>query len=85
MSKDQLLLLHRIQELQFVAIELNLYLDTPPEEKEPLMEYNRVSQQLNNLKNIYEARYGPLIVFGHSPSQYPWQWINSPWPWEIEY
>jgi spore coat protein JB len=85
MTREQINLLKRIQELQFTAIELTLYLDTHPDEKEPLMEYNRISQQFNNLKRTYEDRYGPLMVFGQSPSQYPWQWVNSPWPWEIDY
>lgn len=83
MTREQLMLLRKIQELQFKAIELNLYLDTHPDEKEPLLEYNRVSHELNNLMKTYESRYGPLMAFGQSPSQYPWQWIESPWPWEI--
>ncbi|HCD09371.1 MAG TPA: spore coat protein CotJB, partial [Thermoanaerobacter sp.] len=33
----------------------------------------------------YEQFYGPLMVFGHSQSQYPWKWVDDPWPWEIEY
>ncbi|WP_227766101.1 spore coat protein CotJB [Zhaonella formicivorans] len=85
MYREQVQMLRRIQELEFVAIELTLYLDTHPGEREPLVEYNRVTQELNALKRTYENRYGPLTVYGYSPSQYPWRWIEDPWPWEFSY
>ncbi len=80
---ERMRMLKEIQELEFVAVELNLYLDTHPEEREPLMEYNKVVDRLMHLKKMYEQRYGPLYHFGLSPSAYPWQWIQSPWPWEM--
>lgn len=85
MNYSQVQALRKIQELEFVAIELTLFLDTHPEDKEPLVKYNQVTKELNELKRAYESMYGPLTVFGYSPSQYPWRWINSPWPWEIKY
>lgn len=83
MDRQQLQALRQIQELEFVAIELTLFLDTHPNEREPLVMYNRITRELQNLKKQYEERYGPLAVFGVSPSQYPWRWIEEPWPWEI--
>ena len=75
-------LLKKIQELEFAAVELNLYLDNHPECQRALADYNRFTEKLINLKNAYEARYGPLTHFGNTPSQYPWQWVDEPWPWE---
>ncbi|ATW23413.1 spore coat protein CotJB [Candidatus Formimonas warabiya] len=75
-------LLRKIQELEFAAVELNLFLDTHPENEQALCDYNRFTEELMNVKNMYEIRYGPLANFGSSPSQFPWQWIQSPWPWE---
>lgn len=75
-------LMRRIQEVEFAALDLNLYLDTHPENMEALMEYNRYACELEQLKKMYEMKYGPLFNFGFSPSQYPWRWINDPWPWE---
>lgn len=77
-------LITRIQELEFTAIDLNLFLDTHPECMEALMEYNRCASQLEQLKKIYEMKYGPLLNFGFSPSQYPWKWVNEPWPWDLQ-
>ncbi|WP_428844934.1 spore coat protein CotJB [Calderihabitans maritimus] len=78
-------MLRVIQELEFVAVDLSLYLDTHPEDNRALEHYNRVTEQLNLRKREYEQIFGPLAVYGFSPSQYPWRWIEEPWPWEIDY
>lgn len=78
-------LLNELMELSFVAVELNLFLDTHPDSKDALEDYNRISERYMLLKDKYEKTYGPLVNFGYSSSQYPWQWSQSPWPWEIEY
>lgn len=81
---EQALMLLQIQELDFAAIDLNLYLDTHPNDKKALHDYNCLTQKLRVLRNEYQRIYGPLVNFGFAPSQYPWRWINDPWPWEIE-
>lgn len=75
-------MMNRIRELEFAAVDLNLYLDTHPANQQALMDYNTVTQQLKELKKVYEAKYGPLTNFGYAPSQYPWRWVSEPWPWE---
>jgi spore coat protein JB len=75
-------LLRKIQEVEFACVELNLFLDTHPDNEQALCDYNRFTEELMNLKNMYETKYGPLTHFGGSPSRFPWQWIESPWPWE---
>jgi spore coat protein JB len=75
-------LMSRIQQIEFMAVELNLYLDTHPNDCRALMEYNFYTQQLNMLKKYYEQMYGPITGFGGSPSYGRWKWIDSPWPWE---
>lgn len=77
--------LKKIQELSFMAIELTLYLDTHPDDQNALVHYNIITQQLNALKQYYEQKHGPFIAYGFSPSAYPWQYVNEPWPWQIEY
>jgi spore coat protein JB len=79
----QACMLKKVQELGFVAIELTLYLDTHPGDQNALGQYNAVSQQLACAKAAYEQVFGPLMPFGESPSQFPWRWIQSPWPWEM--
>lgn len=82
MSRKEMM--RKIQELEFATIDLNLYLDNHPTNQKALMDYNTLTRDLINLKRMYEMKYGPLTNFGYAPSQYPWQWINDPWPWEIQ-
>ncbi|MCR5808689.1 MAG: spore coat protein CotJB [Clostridiales bacterium] len=74
-------LLNRISEVQFVCVELNLYLDTHPSDEAARSDYLSYSRLLAELINEYEAEYGPLQGFGHSPTD-KGCWIHSRWPWE---
>lgn len=77
-------MLKKIQEIQFVAIELNLYLDTHPNDEEALCEYNERHMELCKLIEEYECEFGPLFHFGHSMGgEDCWLWIEGPWPWQI--
>lgn len=82
MTRDPESSLRELQALEFTAIELNLYLDTHPEDERALADYNRIAQELAIAKREYEQRYGPLVHCGWSQSRYPWQWATEPWPWE---
>ncbi|MGE5528868.1 MAG: spore coat protein CotJB [Patescibacteria group bacterium] len=85
MSPEQLAMLEEIQALEFTCIDLNLFLDTHPCEQCALADYNAAAQRLSCLKAAYAQKYGPLTHFGLETTGYPWTWICSPWPWEIEY
>lgn len=85
MHKQRLDMLRRIQELSFACVDLNLYLDTHPRDQRALRDYNTYACQLMMLTRQYESMYGPMTNFGTAQSQYPWRWIEDPWPWEIEY
>lgn len=76
-------LLHQLQETDFVLIELNLYLDTHPTDVGALQQYNQFVQQRWQIAQEFEKCYGPLMHFGHSYSRQPWQWIDTPWPWQV--
>lgn len=78
-------MLKEIMSHEFTAVELNLYLDTHPDDMQALAEYNHVSHMLRILKSAYEQCYGPLSNFGTSMAQCPWRWTDEPWPWQIEY
>lgn len=82
MSDNRTELLNQIRAIEFMAVELNLYLDTHPNDQRALNEYNYYVRQLMGTKNEYERRYGPLSNFGGAFSRYPWQWIEEPWPWQ---
>lgn len=75
-------LLKEIEQWMFAAIEWTLFLDTHPESKEALREYNQAAEKHMMLAREYERRYGPLQPYGMSTSDYPWQWVEEPWPWQ---
>ncbi|MBJ8191888.1 spore coat protein CotJB, partial [Bacillus cereus] len=33
--------------------------------------------------NEYQILYGPLQNFGRAYSKYPWEWNQTPWPWQV--
>ncbi|SFS35527.1 spore coat protein CotJB [Marininema halotolerans] len=76
-------LLKQIQALDFVLVELTLYLDTHPEDTQAIQQFNTTSLQSNQLKQQYQQLYGPLYQFGASPSGTPWNWKDAPWPWQV--
>ncbi len=76
-------LLREIMAVDFSIIELNLYLDTHPNDMNALMLYNNYVQRSRMLRQRFESMYGPLNAL-MSTSRYPWQWIQGPWPWERE-
>lgn len=85
MDNDRKAMLINIMAEEFTAIEFNLYLDTHPDDMKALNDFNETVKKLRDLKAQYEKRYGPLTNFGFATSEYPWQWIDEPWPWEINF
>ncbi|HAF67156.1 MAG: spore coat protein CotJB [Bacillota bacterium] len=86
MDAQQKEMLLRLMELQFAATELNLYLDTHPDDMRALQEFRMRSQELMSAKMEYERIYGPLLNFGLGmTSRNSWQWIQDPWPWEVNW
>lgn len=82
-DKNRMELLKHITALDFMVVDLQLYLNTHPTDREALAKFNSFVMQSNKLKQDYERQYGLLTGTG-SCSPYPWQWINEPWPWEYE-
>jgi len=76
-------LLQQLQEADFALVELNLYLDTHPDDEAAIAQYNQLAQRRWMLAQEYESHYGPLMHFGHSYARRPWSWIDTPWPWQV--
>ena len=69
----------KIQELSFACVDLNLYLDTHPDDEKALCLHRKYARILKDLRNKYQKVYGPLTI------EYPcnkWRWLEEPWPWE---
>lgn len=74
-------MLRKISALDFYIIDLGLYLNTHPNDKEALTKYNESVRQVNSLKKEFTQSYGMLLA-NSSESRHPWQWIEGPWPWQ---
>lgn len=82
-SKDMVDLLKEIMAVDFVVYELALFLNTHPMDRRALEDHNNFARRSQELRTMYEKKYGPLTL--GSVSEFPYQYINNPWPWEIRY
>lgn len=81
MDSSQMTLMNKIMEYQFVCVELNLYLDTHPEDEAARADYLCYGQRLNAMLDQYAELYGPLMNFGHMPTE-TGCYVTSKWPWQ---
>jgi spore coat protein JB len=72
-----------LQTVDFALVELTLYLDTHPLDPYALRQFNKLSQERQEIARSFEMAYGPLLQFGHSFSREPWEWVETPWPWQV--
>ena len=77
-------MLREIMQLQFAVIETVLYLNTHPFDERVLDLHNNFSRRLMNKIEKYSEKYGPIVP-DFPDAEYPWSWINEPWPWQIQY
>ena len=66
----------------FALIDINLYLDVYPNDKDMINLFNEYKTQANKIKDEYESMYGPICIDSNQNMTYPWAWDNEPWPWE---
>jgi spore coat protein JB len=76
-------MLEKLQALDFVLVELNLYLDTHPDDLRAIEQFNQLTCERTVLANEFQLKYGPLQNFGRAYSKFPWEWSQSPWPWQV--
>lgn len=74
-------LLKQIAECEFTCCDINLYLDTHPDDSRAIADYNCYCEQLRALKDLYCSKFGPLENFGNSPYEVGNEWVHSSWPW----
>ena len=79
---EQAELLTYVDALTFAMIDLNLYLDVYPNDREALELFNQYRMQADEYTKKYESKYGPLELTSNSLNTFPWAWDNAPWPWE---
>ena len=74
-------LLQRIREARFACIDLNIYLDTHPDDEAARADYNCYAEKLMQLIDCYQAQFSPLLNFGSAPDA-AGSWVFDPWPWD---
>ena len=81
-TNDREKLLYDIQEIGFAAHEINLYLDTHPNDTNAIKLYGEYNKKEKMLNDEYERKYGPIdLSDSEGLSMTPWPWIKEPWPW----
>lgn len=71
-----------IQTHDFALIETMLYLDGHPDDMSALNYYNEQKKLKSKYIKEYEAKYGPITYdFNYDDH---WDWVATPWPWEME-
>lgn len=78
-------LLKRLTILDFMAVDMQLFLDTHPEDTDAIAKYNSIIREADNLRAQYEKSVGPLFSFRSYSPQENFEWINNPWPWENKF
>lgn len=76
---EQADLLTKVDAYCFAAHDINLYLDTHPDDKDMFNLFKELSKDSDMAIREYEEKFGPLFV---DSSSFPWSWNNCPWPWE---
>lgn len=71
-----------IDALCFACIDLNLYLDNFPNNKELVNLFNQYTEEKERAIKEYEQKYGPLTVDNSVDNSNNWRWNSIPWPWE---
>jgi spore coat protein JB len=81
--KEYYQLMQELQALDFVLVDLTLYLDTHPDDEQALAQFNQFTRRRAALAQQFESRFGALAEFGHSPGGKRWTWNEGPWPWQV--
>lgn len=81
MERSEQALLSQIAEARFACVELQLYLDTHPEDADARSDFNSYANALDRLCAEYTQTYGPLENFGNSP-HVAGSWVYQKWPWQ---
>lgn len=78
MERDELL--KSLMSLDFMAVDLALYLNTHPHDEAAIAEYDRIIGAADEVRMQYETNFGPLCSY-RSAANGNWKWIDNPWPW----
>ena len=70
-------MLNKVRELAFATHEINLFLDSHPDNKMVLRYFRKYNEELKKATALFEESYGPLTVSAADNCE-NWTWINRP-------
>jgi len=83
LTKEYYQYLGELQAIDFVLVDLTLYLDTHPDDEQSLAQFTQFQRRKQALTQQFEAAFGPLQQYGNSPAGSAWTWNEAPWPWQV--
>ncbi|MCL6445517.1 MAG: spore coat protein CotJB [Alicyclobacillus sp.] len=83
MPREYYQMLSELQSVDFVLVELSLYLDTHQDDTQALTQFSQYQRRKQVLTQQFEALFGPLHEYGNSPAGQSWGWAEGPWPWQV--
>lgn len=83
MNYNKQMMLRRLSSIHFALVELNLFLDTHPYNKEALMAFKEYENKFKALLKDYQQHFGPITA-RETIDNTEWDWIKGPWPWESD-
>ena len=75
--------LAELQALEFVLVELALYLDTHSDDAEAFALYQQYAGLERQARAAYEAANGPLTLSAAAQGENWAAWLKGPWPWTL--
>lgn len=78
-QKEQML--NDIGMLDFVLVELTLYLDTHPSDRRAMEYFNHYNRMKNQMEKEFSQKFFPLTK-DYADSNKDWRWGMAPLPWE---
>ncbi len=83
MSTYEMDFMHELQCTGFALTEVQLYLDTHPDDPYALQDFATLHKRMRSLRKAYEQQVGPLMGYGEDHTINREGWVEQPWPWEV--
>lgn len=74
--------LTELQALEFVLVELGLYLDTHPDDQDAFQLFQQYAALEKEGRARYEALHGPITQAAAADGK-SYRWTCDPWPWNL--
>ena len=79
-NSDREAKLYTVMQYAFAINDMNLFLDTHPNDKKALRYLEELIEEEKKAKKEYMNMYGPLTVNKTKGDEF--KWLDKPWPWE---